>query len=169
MIADQARDRRVAVWIEDAVAEGALVPEGREGKPGGADTAPRPGSSLRELAAFVAIGGGAALSYVALSSWLVAEVSALPAWLMSALCYAAFIVPVYLLHRRFTFKSDARHADALPRYVAVQLSALLLATVFSYLCYAVLGIGSVLAALLVIGLTSAMNFVVLKLWAFARR
>lgn len=118
---------------------------------------------------FVAIGGGAALSFVVLSSVMVGALPSVPDWVVSALCYAAFIVPVYLLHRRFTFHSDVRHAEALPRYVAVQLSALLLATVFSYLCYAVLGVSSWLAAMLVIGLTSAVNFVVLKLWAFARR
>jgi hypothetical protein len=42
-------------------------------------------------------------------------------------------------------------------------------TLFSYLVYAVLGLTSVVAATLVIGLTSGLNFVVLRGWAFARR
>jgi putative flippase GtrA len=164
------------VWIERLEAGRSLMPDGGEAGRGDAFStfwrthiASRAGTPLRELFAFVAIGGGAALSYVALSGWMVSAATAVPAWLVSAICYAAFIVPVYLLHRRFTFRSDTRHSEALPRYVVVQLSALLLATIFSYLCYAVLGIGTWVAAALVIVLTSAVNFVVLKLWAFARR
>jgi len=173
MIGRSGRDGTVAVWIERLEAARSLVPAGQAddmfARLWDAHVAPRANSPLRDLLMFGAIGGGAALSYVALSGWLVGLVTAVPGWVVSALCYAAFIVPVYLLHRRFTFHSDVRHAEALPRYVAVQLSALLLATVFSYLCYAVLGITSWVAAMLVIGLTSAVNFVVLKLWAFARR
>lgn len=161
------------VWIERLEAARSLVPAERGGdalaRLWQTHVMSRANSPLRELFVFAAIGGGAALSYVVLSGWLVGQVTAVPGWVVSALCYAAFIVPVYLLHRRFTFHSDVRHVEALPRYVAVQLSALLLATVFSYLCYAVLGVSSWLAAMLVIGLTSAVNFVVLKLWAFARR
>jgi len=78
-------------------------------------------------------------------------------------------VPVYVAHRRYSFSSRAPHAVALPRYAAVQLSALALASVFSWLCYSILGMPTGLAALLVIGLTSGVNFIILKLWAFAHR
>jgi hypothetical protein len=47
------------------------------------------------------------------------------------------------------------------------VSALALASLFSYICYSVLGIQTAVAAFLVIGLTSGINFVVLKIWAFA--
>lgn len=161
------------VWIERLEAARSLVPAEPEGDAFArllvAEGATSSSSPLRELFVFAAIGGGAALSYVGLSGWLVGQVTAVPGWVVSALCYAAFIVPVYLLHRRFTFHSETRHSEALPRYVVVQLSALLLATVFSFLCYSVLGISSWFAAAVVIALTSAVNFVVLKLWAFARR
>src|SRR5690606_22596224 len=93
----------------------------------------------------------------------------IPDWVVSAFCYAVFIVPVYLAHRQFSFRSRASHMVALPRYVAVQLSALCLAALFSYLCYAVLHLTSGWAAVLVIALTSGVNFVLLKLWAFAQR
>ena len=122
-----------------------------------------------ELLSFLCVGGLAALCFVGLSMLMIELRTGLPDWLMSALCYAAFIVPVYLAHRHYSFRSSAPHAVALPRYVAVQLSALALAACFSYICYSLLGMPTTIAALLVIGLTSGVNFVVLRLWAFAHR
>ena len=90
-----------------------------------------------------------------------------PDWLMSTLCYAAFIGPVYLAHRRFSFRSDAPHGRALPRYIAVQLCGLALASLFSYICYSVLGIPTIAAGILVIALTAGFNFVIVRTWAFA--
>jgi len=120
-----------------------------------------------QMVAFVLIGAGAALSFVLVSSALVGVNTGLPAWVVSALCYAAFVVPVYLLHRRFTFVSDTRHAFAFPRYVAVQISGVTLALLFSYLAYTVFGLPALLASAAVTVLTSGVNFAVLKLWAFS--
>lgn len=122
---------------------------------------------LTQLLSFLVIGGTAALTFVGVSTAAVALFTSLPAWLVSALCYAAFVLPVYLLHRRFSFRSEASHAKALPRYVAVQLGGIALATAFSWVAYGVPGLPTVAAALLVIGLTSGANFVILRLWAFA--
>ena len=119
------------------------------------------------IVSFVLIGGGAALGFVLLSSLMVILLPATEAWVVSAACYAGFIVPVYLLHRRFTFASDASHWQALPRYFAVQLMALLLATLFGYVFHGTLALPSLPAAVLVTVLTSGVNFVVLKSWAFA--
>ncbi|SMQ72128.1 GtrA-like protein [Devosia lucknowensis] len=125
--------------------------------------APRAGGIL----SFLLIGGGAALGFVALSSVLVPLLPTVEEWLVSAACYAAFIVPVYLLHRRFTFASDANHWQALPRYVGVQMMALLLAAAFGLVFHGTLALPSLPAAVLVIVLTSGVNYVVLKGWAFA--
>ncbi len=119
-----------------------------------------------QLFAFLLIGGAAALSFVGVSAAAIAAFRELPSWLVSALCYAAYIVPVYLLHRRFAFRSDADHGRALPRYIAVQLCGLGLATLFSWLAYGVIGMPTLLAAILVICLTSGVNFLVLRGWAF---
>lgn len=122
---------------------------------------------LAGLLSFLIIGGAAAVAFVGVSSAAVAMIRSVPSWLVSALCYAGFIVPVYLLHRRFSFRSEASHQQALPRYVLVQLSGLALATGFSWLCYSLIGLPTPVAALLVIGFTSALNFVILRLWAFS--
>jgi putative flippase GtrA len=122
---------------------------------------------LAELVAFVLVGGGAMLTYVVLTTLLMGLGLPWPRWVTGAVCYGALVVPVYLMHRRFSFRSNARHRVALPRYVAVQAVALGLATLFSWLCFSVLGVPPLFGSALVIGLTSAVNFVVLRLWAFA--
>src|SRR6218665_3142762 len=130
-------------------------------------TSERPVTS--ELGWFLAVGGGAALALAALTTAMISLRTGVPDWVMGALCYAAFIGPVYLLHRRLSFRSDAAHGQAFPRYVAVQVSAIVLVSLFSWLCYSVLGVETAIRSVLVLGLTAGVNFAVLKLWAFARR
>jgi putative flippase GtrA len=117
---------------------------------------------------FVGIGASGALTFVLLSTAIIGLNTGVPAWIVNVVCYAALIGPIYLLQRRFSFQSDAPHIQALPRYVAVQCMALALAAVFSYVVHGTMNLPTVVASLLVIGLTSGVNFVVLRSWAFAR-
>lgn len=120
-----------------------------------------------ELAWFLLVGGGAALALASVTAAMISLRTGVPDWVMGALCYAVFIGPVYLLHRRLSFRSDAAHGQAFPRYVAVQFSAIALVSLFSWLCYTVLGFQSVIGSMIVLGLTAGVNFAVLRLWAFA--
>ena len=120
-----------------------------------------------QVVAFIIVGVVGAAAFIALSSIFVGMHAALPKWLVSTICYAVLIGPVYLAHRRFSFRSDTPHGHALPRYVGVQLCALLLASIFSYVAYSIFGLPALWASVLVTGLISAVNFVVLRLWAFA--
>jgi len=120
-----------------------------------------------QMIAFALIGAGGALSFVLVSSALIGLGTGLPNWVTSALCYAAFVLPIYLLHRRYTFVSSASHGSAFPRYVAVQVSGVTLAALFSFVAYNVFGLPAFPASIAVTALTSGVNFVVLKLWAFS--
>ena len=120
------------------------------------------------LVAFIAIGGLGAATFVVLSTALIWLDTGLADWVVNTACYAGLIVPIYLLHRRYSFASDAPHGWALPRYMAVQGMALLLAALFSFVVHGVLAMPTVLASILVIALTSGVNFMVLRSWAFAR-
>ena len=125
-------------------------------------------AALAELLSFLAVGGLGALSFVVVSTIAIAVLAQYPAWVVSAGCYAAHIVPVYLLHRKFAFRSaTSAHTRALPRYVAVQLCGVALAAGFSWIAYEIFGLPNIAAALLVTGLTSAINFVILRVWAFS--
>mgnify|MGYP001249954410 FL=1 len=122
-----------------------------------------------ELALFVLVGGGAALALAAVTTAMISLGTGMPDWVMGGLCYAAFIGPVYLLHRRLSFRSHASHRQAFPRYLAVQLSAIGLVSLFSFVCYDVLGVETAVGSVIVLGLTAGVNFAVLRLWAFAER
>ena len=126
------------------------------------------GRATSGLLSFLLIGGGAALAYVGVSTIAVALLPQVEAWIVSAFCYAGMVLPVYLLHRRFSFRSEAGHLQALPRYIGVQMMAVLLATGFGYLFHGALALPTLAAGLLVVSLTSGMNFIVLRRWAFAR-
>jgi putative flippase GtrA len=125
------------------------------------------GEPASDVLSFIAIGGGAALAYVLVSSLAVSALPWIESWVVGAVCYAAFIVPVYLLHRRHSFRSEAEHRVALPRYLMVQMLAILLASMFAYVFHGRLELPSVPAAILVTGLTSGINFLILRGWAFA--
>jgi putative flippase GtrA len=120
------------------------------------------------LLAFLVIGSSAALAFVMLSTAVIWLDTGVADWSVNTACYAALIVPVYLLQRRYSFQSDASHWRALPRYMAVQGMALLLAALFSYVIYGVTTLPTVAVSMLVIALTSGVNFMVLRGWAFAR-
>jgi putative flippase GtrA len=122
----------------------------------------------RSALAFLVIGGGGALGYIVLTSLVLPSVDEANRWLVSALIYAAFVLPVYLLHRRFSFSSQTEHRKALPRYIAVQAMAVLLATVFSFAFHSTGVVPVWLASTFVAGLTAGVNFTVLKAWAFAQ-
>lgn len=113
------------------------------------------------------VGGSSALVYVIVTTMLVGLPSGVPDWMLSALCYAALVLPTYLLHRRFSFRSGASHRQALPRYIAVQVLGVLLAATFSFIAYGLLGQAPFVASVLVAGLTAAATFLIMRLWAFA--
>ena len=117
---------------------------------------------------FIFIGASGALAFVMLSTLMITLNPRAPEWVVNAACYGSTILPVYLLHRRFSFDSDASHWQALPRYLAVQSMALVLAALFSFVIHGVLALPTVFASMLVIMLTSGVNYVVLRSWAFAR-
>lgn len=127
----------------------------------------RPATLPRDLVAFVVVGGTGAVAFVILSAWAIGLQSGIPDWIMSALCWVALIGPVYLGHRYISFRSGVSHRQALPRYVAVQVCGIAMASLFSYLCYRILGMSTVVAAVLVTALTSGVNFAILRVWAFA--
>lgn len=125
----------------------------------------RAGSAL----AFIGIGAMGATAFVVLSSVLIWMQTGYPDWVVNTASYAALILPVYVLHHRYSFASEAGHDQALPRYVAVQAMALLLAAGFSYGVHEILALPTVLASIVVVGLTAVVNYAVLRSWAFAHR
>src|SRR5262245_44615315 len=67
-------------------------------------------AALMQLVSFLVIGVIAALLYVGLSMLMIGLRTGVPDWIVSVGCYALFIVPVYLAHRHYSFRSDVPHA-----------------------------------------------------------
>ncbi|WP_193334921.1 GtrA family protein [Devosia beringensis] len=118
---------------------------------------------------FIGVGAGGAAAFVVLSSLLVWLHTGYADWVVNTASYAVLILPVYLLHHRFSFASAADHGQALPRYLAVQGMALLLAAGFSYGVHEIVALPTVLASIAVVVLTASVNYAVLRFWAFAHR
>lgn len=117
---------------------------------------------IRTVVRFSGIGLVATLSYVAICSLLV-RFGYTP-WIVSVLCYGAFIPIVYLIQRRFTFNSDAPHASSFVKYAATQVFGLLLS---AFLPYFALRLVSPTASFIIVTLLVAIfNYLVLSHWAF---
>ena len=115
---------------------------------------------------FGLIGGGAALLLVLFTNWALGYFINWPKPIISVGCYACFILPVYYLQRRFAFKSKLKHKIALPRYISTQIISLVLNFILSFVAYNIFNLSHLVGSLIVVFLTSALSFAILKLWAF---
>lgn len=129
---------------------------------------PKP-SLLTQLITFLAIGTVAAGAYVWLCTVVASWQTGAPEWLTNSICYTLFLLPAYLAHRRYSFRSDAPHQRALPRYTIVQVVSIVLTALFSYVSYNMLGMETAIGAFVVLCVTAGVKFVVLRAWAFADR
>lgn len=119
---------------------------------------------LRELVFFLVIGGtGAVLSTVLNVGFVMAGIR--PS-LSIALTLAILVVPVYYLQHRLTFRSGRNHLSAFPRYAGTQMfgtvSAMGLAELFS----APIRAYPVTSFILIQAIVAALNYGILKFWAF---
>jgi putative flippase GtrA len=124
------------------------------------------GETARSGIAFLAVGGGAAVIFIVLSTAILSMNTGIPRWLASALCYALLVGPVYLAHHKITFRSRQRHTEALPKYLATQALAVVVSAVIAVPVYHLLHLEPLPGSILVTVLTSIGSFVVLKLWTF---
>lgn len=126
-------------------------------------------AATRDLFAFLFVGATAALTYVFCSKYVLGLQLPIADWIVGGLLYAAFVPVVYTAHRLISFRSGARHVYALPRYVAVQIGALTVASLMSYLVYHTLDLSHGVGSVLVICASSSFSFVAMRGWAFAEK
>ena len=114
---------------------------------------------------FLLIGGTAALAYSVIAGVLVN--TGLRPWVASSLAYACCVPFAYLGQKRITFKSDAKHGIALPRYIAAQLAGFVLAGALSEIVLSLGQVNSYFGYAIVAVTVASTNYLLLKLWAFA--
>ncbi len=130
--------------------------------------APREQRTDRGMVSFLAFGALATAGFIGLSSLVHAIWPMAEGWGPEAACIGAVLLPAYILHRRFSFHAHTAHRQALPRYALVQAMVLAVAFLFSVIVHGEVALPGLQTALLVMALTSGINFMLLKSWVFGR-
>lgn len=73
----------------------------------------------------------------------------------------------YLLNRRYTFRSEKRHGEALTKFLIIAASGLALNSSFMLLFVEILGVYYLLAQVVSTGLVLVWNFVGNRFWTFS--
>ena len=120
----------------------------------------------RELALFLLVGGGSAAAYTALGVLFTAGLDLRPS-LAVLLTLAIVMPPTYLLQRALTFRSRRGHGIAFARYLATQAISNGVAILGAELCADAIRARPWLAFAAITVLVAAMNYTLLKSWAFA--
>lgn len=123
---------------------------------------------LRTFLAFAGVGAVATgIQYVILA--LLVEFLRAPPAASSAVGFGLSSFVNYVLNYRLTFRSNAAHAVALPKFLAVALVGLALNTGLMALLAERLGVYYLLAQVITTGLVLAWNFAASLLWSFRER
>ena len=122
------------------------------------------GGGLRELVMFLIIGGTGAVAYTALNVFFTK--SGIRPSVSIAITIALLIPPVYTLQHRLTFRSGRNHVSAFPRYVGTQLFGNVIAIAVAEAAPAPIQAHPVTAFILISASVAAINYGILKFWAF---
>lgn len=120
--------------------------------------------ALRELLLFLAIGGTGALLYTALNV-MFTKAGVRPS-VSIAITLALLIPPIYYGQHRLTFRSGRNHLSAFPRYVGAQLFGNAIAIVIAEIVPGPIKANPFTAFILIAAIVAALNYGILKFWAF---
>jgi putative flippase GtrA len=119
-------------------------------------------SLVRRLLTFGAVGLGATIGYIAVSTVLVGM--GYRPWIVSPLVYAALIPVAYMGQRTLTFRSKTNHTSSLPRYLVIQGVGLVLAALIPAVVSEIVSPAG--SFVVVSGIVAATNYILLARWAF---
>jgi putative flippase GtrA len=122
-------------------------------------------AALAKLLRFTMVGLAAMAAY-AIAVTALAALGLRPQWLASGLAYAIAAIWSYIGHRRFSFRSDAPHAVAGPRFVVVTLTGQALAIAIPALITDVAGYPGHVATLAVCLVCPAVSFLLNSSFVF---
>lgn len=120
--------------------------------------------AFRELVLFLLVGGIGAILYTALN--VIFTKSGIRPSLSIALTLVLLIPPVYYCQHRLTFRSGRNHLSAFPRYVGAQLFGNVVVMGLAELVPEPIKAHPVTAFILISAIVAALNYGILKFWAF---
>ena len=121
--------------------------------------------NLRELILFLIIGGTGAIAYTLLN-YMFTNSGIRPS-MSIALTLVVLIPPVYYLQHRLTFRSGRNHLSAFPRYAGAQLFGNLIAMAIAEAVPGPIKANPLPAYILIAMIVAAINYGILKFWAFS--
>jgi putative flippase GtrA len=124
--------------------------------------APRHGESVP---AFAAVGIAATLVHAAVGLTL-ESAAALSAFVANLIAFSVAFLVSYFGHRRFSFRSEAAHSRALPRFGAVALTGLALNQMLVLAIVNGGGLPYAVALAVIVATVPALTYVLSRLWAF---
>ena len=120
---------------------------------------------LRQLTSFATVGAlGAGIQYLVLIG--LTETAIASPMTASAIGFILGATVNYTLNKRITFRSDRRHREAAPRFLAVASLGLFLNTLFMYLLMAHFHIVYPIAQILATGIVVVSNYLANRHWTF---
>ena len=84
----------------------------------------------------------------------------------STIGFIVTVIVSYVLNHRWTFRSDRGHRSALPRYIIVSITGMLLNTGIMFLTVHVFGLWYILGQCLVVVVVPITNFALNYRWSF---
>jgi putative flippase GtrA len=119
---------------------------------------------MRELAAFLVVGGTSALLYTGLNV-LFTKAGLRPS-LSIVLTLAMLMPPTYYAQHRLTFRSGRDHRSAFPRYVGAQMFGNVLALITAEVFATQIRAYPLVSFFLIAAMVAGINYGILKFWAF---
>lgn len=119
---------------------------------------------LRELILFLLIGGTGSVCYIALNYGF--TTSGIRPSLSIAITLLLLVPPCYYLQHRLTFRSGRNHLSAFPRYAGAQMFGNIAAIGVAELFPAQIKAHPITAYVLIAAIVAALNYGILKFWAF---
>jgi len=121
--------------------------------------------STRMLFLFILIGGTAAFGYAIICTIFSLLFGLRPA-VSSVLGYGIALPPAYGAQKLITFRSEAAHKIAFPKYLSVQVISNINAAILSEILTEKLGYPALPSFVIIAGIVGITNFWALRYWAF---
>lgn len=115
---------------------------------------------MKKFLRFLIIGGGINLTAV-LIYWYLTKTDIAPELIYFIISLPSIVLS-HFLNRRWSFESDAPYLPSLVKFFIINWSVVLLQIGLLSVFYRILGINSVLALIVAIGITTVINFLALK-------
>lgn len=121
----------------------------------------------RQIVVFLLVGSTFAALYAGIAALCMSYLTK-DYWQASAIGYSATIIPAYIAQKNLSFRQRGSHYSALPKYIGVQISAIVLSSLISEGLGKLQFLPSFMVFLGASAITTIFTFCALRLFVFRR-